>query len=141
LLRRHLIALGLVLALAAPAAAQESVWSGRLVCDPVDGFTTQALNVPFEVTVRRSVAAYARPVLSAQSARTGVWERGEGRVGPDGAVVLEGGAGGRGFLYTARYEGRLGPGATAEFTGHQDWSTDGRAFRRACRATLTRQGG
>lgn len=78
------------------------MWSGRLICDAVEGFTTQPLNVPFEVTVRRGVATYARPVLSSQSARTGVWERGEGRVGADGAVVLDGGAGGRGFLYTAR---------------------------------------
>ncbi|MFN6955224.1 MAG: hypothetical protein ACK4PG_10565 [Acetobacteraceae bacterium] len=141
MLRRYLIALGLVLAAADPAAAQDTSWSGRLTCDAVEGFTTQPLNVPFEVTVRRGVATYARPVLSSQSARTGVWERGEGRVGPDGAVVLEGGAGGRGFLYTARYEGRFGPGETAEFTGWQDWIADGRQFRRACRVTLTRQGG
>jgi hypothetical protein len=141
LLRRYLIALGLVLAAATPAAAQDAVWSGRLVCDPVEGFTTQPLNVPFEVTVRRGIATYARPVLSSQSARTGVWERGEGRVGPDGSVVLEGGAGGRGFLYRSRYEGRLGPEATAEFSGRQDWTTDGREFRRQCRATLTRSGG
>lgn len=141
MLRRYLIALGLVLAVATPAAAQDAVWSGRLVCDPVEGFTTQPLNVPFEVTVRRGVATYARPVLSSAAARTGVWERGEGRVGADGAVVLEGGAGGRGFLYSARYEGRLGPEATAEFTGHQDWQVEGREFRRPCRTTLTRQGG
>ena len=141
MLRRHLIALGLVLAAASPAAAQDSAWTGRLVCEPVEGFTTQPLNVPFEVTVRRGMATYARPVLSSLSARTGVWERGEGRVGRDGAVVLEGGAGGRGFLYTARYEGRLGPGDTAEFTGWQDGRVEGREFRRACRATLTRQGG
>ncbi|MCX7686276.1 MAG: hypothetical protein N2Z67_13510 [Acetobacteraceae bacterium] len=141
MLRRHLIALGLVLAAAAPAEAQDPVWRGRLVCDPVEGFTTQPLNVPFEVTLRRGVASYARPVLSSQSARTGVWERGEGRVGPGGAVVLQGGAGGRGFLFTARYEGRLGPGETAEFTGWQDWQVEGREFRRACRATLSLQGG
>jgi hypothetical protein len=140
LLRRYLIALAL-LAVAAPAAAQDAVWSGRLICDPVEGFTTQPLNVPFEVTVRRGVATYARPVLTSAAARTGVWERGEGRIGADGAVVLEGGAGGRGFFYVARYEGRLGPDATAEFTGRQDWTTDGREFRRPCRVTLTRQGG
>lgn len=141
MLRRYLIALGLILAAASPAAAQDAVWSGRLICDPVEGFTTQPLNVPFEVTVRRGVATYARPVLSSGAARTGVWERGEGRVGPDGAVVLEGGAGGRGFVYAARYEGRLGPDGTAEFTGRQDWTADRREFRRQCRATLTRQGG
>lgn len=140
MLRRYLITLALLCA-ASPAAAQDAVWSGRLVCDPVEGFTTQPLNVPFEVTVRRGVATYARPVLSSAAARTGVWERGEGRVGPDGAVVMEGGAGGRGFLYRARYEGRLGAGATADVTGHQDWQVDGREFRRSCRATLTRQGG
>jgi hypothetical protein len=140
LLRRYLIAL-VWLAAAAPAAAQDAVWSGRLTCDPVEGFTTQPLNVPFEVTVRRGVATYARPVLSSQAARTGVWERGEGRVGPDGAVVMQGGAGGRGFVYGARYQGRLGPETTAEFTGHQDWTVEARQFRRDCRATLTRQGG
>jgi hypothetical protein len=137
-----LAAAGLALLLAAaPAAAEDSGWHGRLLCDAVEGFTTRPLDVPFEVTVRRGLARYARPVLSAQSARTGVWERGEGRIGPDGAVVLEGGASGRGFFFTARYEGRLGPEGTADLLGWQEWESDGRRFRRACRATLSRSGG
>lgn len=141
-LARVLAAAGLaVLVVAAPAAAEDSVWHGRLLCDAVEGFTTRPLDVPFEVTVRRGLARYARPVLSVQSARTGVWERGEGRIGPDGAVVLEGGAGGRGFFFTARYEGQLGPEGTADLVGWQEWESDGRRFRRACRATLTRSGG
>jgi hypothetical protein len=85
-----------------------------------------------------AVAKYERPVLSASGARTGAWERGEGRVGVDGALVLVGGSSGRGFHYRARYEGRLGLDGEARFTGTQDWMLDDRDFTRVCAIELRR---
>jgi hypothetical protein len=85
-----------------------------------------------------AVAKYERPVLSASGARTGAWERGEGRVAADGALLLQGGSSGRGFHYRARYEGRLGADGEARFTGAQDWMLDDRDFTRVCAIELRR---
>lgn len=132
--------LAVLLCAASPLAAQsfQGVWQGRLTCDAVEGITQTPLTAPFTVRVDGAVAKYERPVLSASGARTGAWERGEGRVGADGALVLQGGASGRGFHYRARYEGRLGPDSEARLTGTQDWMLDDRDFKRLCYVELRR---
>ncbi|MCA3345955.1 MAG: hypothetical protein INF56_04005, partial [Roseomonas sp.] len=93
---------------------------------------------PFTIRVEGAVAKYERPVLSASGARTGAWERGEGRVGADGALLLQGGSSGRGFHYRARYEGRLGADSVARFTGAQDWMLADRDFTRPCAVEVRR---
>ena len=132
--------LAAMLCAASPLAAQgfNGVWQGRLTCDAVPGITQAPLAAPFTIRVDGTVAKYERPVLSASGARTGAWERGEGRVGADGALVLVGGSSGRGFHYRARYEGRLGTDGEARFTGTQDWMLDDRDFARACSVELRR---
>ena len=132
--------LAVMLCAAGPLAAQgfQGVWQGRLTCDAVDGITQAPLAAPFTIRVEGAVAKYERPVLSASGARTGAWERGEGRVGPDGALLLQGGSSGRGFHYRARYEGRLGADGVARFTGTQDWMLDDRDFRRQCAVEVRR---
>jgi hypothetical protein len=132
--------LAAMLCAASPLAAQgfNGVWQGRLTCDAVPGMTQAPLAAPFTIRVDGVVAKYERPVLSAFGARTGAWERGEGRVGADGALVLVGGSSGRGFHYRARYEGRLGTDGEARFTGTQDWMLDDRDFSRACSVELRR---
>ena len=132
--------LAILLCAASPLAAQgfNGVWQGRLTCDAVPGITQAPLAAPFTIRVDGVVAKYERPVLSASGARTGAWERGEGRVGADGALVLVGGSSGRGFHYRARYEGRLGTDGEARFTGTQDWMLDDRDFARACSVELRR---
>jgi hypothetical protein len=104
----------------------------------VEGITQAPLAAPFTIRVDGAVAKYERPVLSASGARTGAWERGEGRVGADGALLLQGGSSGRGFHYRARYEGRLGADGVARFTGAQDWMLDDRDFTRICAAEVRR---
>jgi hypothetical protein len=123
-----------MLCAAAPAAAQSfnGVWEGRLRCDAVEGMTQTPLDVVFTIRVEAGVAKYERPVLSATAARTGAWERGEGRVAADGALLLQGGSAGRGFGYRARYEGRLGADGVGRFTGTQEWILADRDFTRAC---------
>ncbi len=132
--------LAVMLCAASPLAAQgfNGVWQGRLTCDAVPGITQAPLAAPFTIRVDGAVAKYERPVLSASGARTGAWERGEGRVGADGALVLVGGSSGRGFHYRARYEGRLGADGEARFTGAQDWMLDDRDFTRICAIELRR---
>ena len=132
--------LAVMLCAAGPLAAQgfQGVWQGRLTCDAVEGITQAPLAAPFTIRVEGAVAKYERPVLSASGARTGAWERGEGRVGPDGALLLQGGSSGRGFHYRARYEGRLGADGVARFTGTQDWMLDDRDFRRQCAVEVRR---
>ena len=132
--------LAVLLCAASPLAAQgfQGVWQGRLTCDAVEGITQTPLTAPFTVRVDGAVAKYERPVLSASGARTGAWERGEGRVGADGALLLQGGSSGRGFHYRARYEGRLGVDGEARFTGAQDWMLDDRDFTRICTIELRR---
>jgi hypothetical protein len=132
--------LAAMLCAASPLAAQgfNGVWQGRLTCDAVPGITQAPLAAPFTIRVDGTAAKYERPVLSASGARTGAWERGEGRVGADGALVLVGGSSGRGFHYRARYEGKLGTDGEARFTGTQDWMLDDRDFARACSVELRR---
>ena len=132
--------LAVMLCAAGPLAAQgfQGVWQGRLTCDAVDGITQAPLAAPFTIRVEGAVAKYELPVLSASGARTGAWERGEGRVGADGALLLQGGSSGRGFHYRARYEGRLGADGVARFTGTQDWMLDDRDFRRQCAVEVRR---
>jgi hypothetical protein len=104
----------------------------------VEGITQTPLAAPFTLRVEGAVAKYERPVLSASGARTGAWERGEGRVAADGALLLQGGSSGRGFHYRARYEGRLGADGVARFTGTQDWMLTERDFARQCTVELRR---
>lgn len=132
--------LAAMLCAASPLAAQgfQGVWQGRLTCDAVEGFTQAPLDAPFTLRVEGAVAKYERPVLSASGARTGAWERGEGRVGADGVLLLQGGSSGRGFHYRARYEGRLGADGEARLTGTQDWMLAERDFARACTVQLRR---
>ena len=129
-----------MLCAASPLAAQGfgGVWQGRLTCDAVEGMTQTPLDAPFTLRVEGNVAKYERPVLSASGARTGAWERGEGRVAADGTLLLQGGSSGRGFHYRARYEGRLGADGVARFTGVQDWMLSDRDFARSCAVELRR---
>ena len=84
------------------------------------------------------MATDERPVLSASGARAGAWERGEGRVAADGTLHLQGGSSGRGFHYSAGYEGQLGADGEARFTGTQDWMLDDRDFTRVCAVEVRR---
>lgn len=132
--------LSVMLCAAGPLTAQGfgGVWQGRLTCDAVPGLTEAPLAAPLTIRVDGTVAKYERPVLSASGARTGAWERGEGRVGAEGALVLVGGSSGRGFHYRARYEGRLGADGVSQFTGAQEWMLDDRDFTRVCSIEVRR---
>ncbi len=146
---RHpiLAMLGLVLA-ATPAWAQtqppgaDATWRARLTCDPLPPITQVPLNQAITVTVQGGVARYERLIPDQHGRPTGYAERGQGTVGPDGTLTLEGLATGRSFRYTARYSGRLRGNGTGSLTGEQHWSADGAIgqLTRTCRIGLRREG-
>lgn len=130
----------LLLALAAaPALAQPVTgrWSGTIRCEPIPGVTRAPLTGPFTLTASGGAARYERPIMDPNDTNrpTAYVERGEGRIGPDGALRLTGGAQGQTFRYTAAYQGRLVANAPVELTGSQDWS-GARAGQRACTISL-----
>lgn len=139
--------LGLVVA-AAPAAAQrqspqaDATWRARLTCDPLPPITQNPLNVAITLTVQGGVARYERVVLDAQGRPTGSAERGEGPVGRDGSLTLDGLATARTYQYTARYVGRLGANGTGALEGTQEWRAGNAVgqMTRPCRMVLRREG-
>lgn len=152
MLRRAVLALPLatplVLALAAPAAAQpqrapdaDATWRARLSCDPMPPLTSRRLRVNFLLTVSGGVARYERAPLGPEDGPQGLVERGEGRVGRDGALTLEGIGTGPGVRYTARYAGRLSADGLGNLNGRQQWPAGSPAGERPrpCSIKLWRQ--
>lgn len=154
---RRALALLLLLAGCAPGAAPvaqaptarpgpavpDQVWRGTLSCDPIPGVVRTPLVQRFRLDVAGGVARYERTVLRADTGiETDIRERGEGPVGPEGAVTLHGGAAGGQYTYTAEYSGVLPPqGRAARLTGTQHWRFSRNApADRACQITLRREG-
>ena len=123
------------------AAAPDQVWRGTLRCQPIPGVVTFRLAQPIEVDVRGGVASYERTVRRGDTGgESDVHERGQGQVGPDGAVTLIGSAQSPQYQYTARYSGVLPPqGGRTTLTGAQSWHLrTASPPDRACTMTLRR---
>jgi hypothetical protein len=120
-----------------PAAGPAQGWVGRIRCAALPGRTSAPLDAEFALSLIGTLARYERNVRSPGSNAVGTlyFERGQGVVQLDGGLVLEGGAAGQGWSYTARYAGRL-VGAAAELRGAQSW--DGQP--RECVISLRRSG-
>ena len=139
--------LGLAVA-ATPAAAQrqspqaDATWRARMTCDPLPPITQNPLNQVITVTVQGGVARYERPVPDQHGRPSGYAERGEGTVGRDGSLTLDGLATARTYQYTARYVGRLGANGTGALEGTQEWRTGSAIgqLTRPCRLVLRREG-
>ncbi len=103
--------------------------------------TTKRLVQAFTLTVNGNHARYSRQVHTTYSRTESPYaEQGEGAVAADGTLTLRGGAIGRGFQYTATYQGVLPPhGGAAKLTGVQLWTTRQIAqVQRACTIDLAR---
>jgi hypothetical protein len=122
-----------------PNLAAAQTWHGQIQCVPVPGLTTKPLTGLFEVSMNGSRLTYSRPVHKADLASlSGATESGTGILAGND-ITLQGGAAGKGYSYTATYQGRMEDGR-ALLTGEQVWtaaSLSG-AFHRACHITLTR---
>lgn len=135
----------LVLSLCAgPGLAQgfDGTWNGRLRCDALNQPGQRPLDTAILVTVANGRAAFRRAVLNpADGSQTGIVEVGQGPVGADGSVTLEGGANGPRYNYTSRYAGRLSAAqGTGQLSGAQDWAATGTMSgqRRPCTIGLRR---
>jgi hypothetical protein len=143
-----LLAGAVLLLPATPAPAQtqppnaDATWRARLMCDPLPPITQNPLNQAITVTVQGGIARYERIVSDQHGRPTGYAERGQGTVGRDGALTLEGLATGRNFRYTARYSGHLRANGTGSLIGEQHWSADNAVgqLTRPCRIGLRREG-
>jgi len=127
--------------LVSTAAAQDAdsrVLGGRIRCDAIPGMTRIPLNQPFEIRLSGKQARYTRKVRRPDTSEdSGYVESGSGTVSDDGMLVLQGRAEGRGFQYTAAYEGRVDPAGAMRLTGVQHWSgTSFRSFDRSCTIEL-----
>lgn len=130
----------LLLASAAQAQGQDGSWSGRMRCDPIPNMTSGQLNAAFTMTVSGGVARYSREVQTTSGQISGRPETGQGRVGADGSVALEGGAspsGANSWAYTARYAGRIA-GDTLTLQGTQEGTVRTVPHRRPCTISLRR---
>ena len=135
---KHLYLLAILLGLFAPNIAAAQVWHGQIRCVAVPGVTTKPLVGDFEMSTNGSRLTYSRPVHKADlAAISGVAESGEGML-TRSAIKLQGGAAGKGYSYTAIYQGRIEDGY-ANLTGEQVWTTSSlsQPFHRACHITLT----
>lgn len=143
-----LLAAVLVLLLPGPAPAQparapdaDATWRARLTCDPLPPISARRLHANFLLTVAGGVARYERVLLDTEGGSASFVERGQGRVGPDGSLTLEGGATGRGVRYAARYSGRLQADGLGNLHGRQEWGPDSPVGQRTrpCGMRLWRQ--
>ena len=137
---RHVVIPLLLLAASAQAQGQDGNWSGRMRCDAIPGMTSGQLNAAFTMTVSGGVARYSREVQTASGQVSGRPETGQGRVGADGSVILEGGAspsGANAWSYTAQYTGRI-IGDTLTLQGTQDGMVRTVPHQRPCRISLRR---
>lgn len=122
----------------APNIAAADVWHGQIRCVVVPGLTTKPLVGDFEMSTNGTRLTYSRPVHKADLASlSGVAESGEGILAGN-VIKLQGGAAGKGYSYTAIYQGRI-EGGYANLAGEQVWTTSNlpKPFHRACHVTLT----
>ena len=120
--RAVVAALSLLAALsAAPAARAEGrdgTYAGTIRCEALPGM--RALRTAVTMTVEGDRVRYEREIHHPTGGPSGTFERGEGRVGPEGELTLTTQATGPAYAYEAEYRGRI-EAETAQLTGAQRW--------------------
>ena len=134
------VALAATVTLATASAEPPERFSGTLSCTK-SGFAPAARREPVTAELTSNVVRYRHTVLDDEgTAGMGV-ETGEGTIGKDGRLTLNGlwRSHSAGYAYDARYSGTLGPKG-GELSGHQVWTIEGRKAERGCTMTLSRAG-
>ena len=118
--RSAVIGLVAAVALWAQTGAQslDGSFVGTIQCDalPRQG----PLRTKVTMTVSEGVVRYERQIYHPDGTPSGIFERGQGPVGSDGAVTLKTHTAAPGYSYDAEYRGRI-EGSGARFTGTQFW--------------------
>jgi len=134
------VALAATVTLASTSAEPLERLSGTLSCSK-SAFAPAARREPVTAELKSNLVRYRHTVLDDEgTAGMGV-ETGEGTIGKDGRLTLNGiwRSHSAGYAYDARYSGTLGPKG-GEFSGHQVWTIQGRKAERSCTMTLSRAG-
>ena len=134
------VALAATVTLASASAEPPERFSGTLSCSK-SAFAPAARREPVTAELKSNVVRYRHTVLDDEgTAGIGV-ETGEGTIGKDGRLTLNGvwRSHTAGYAYDARYSGTLGPKG-GELSGHQAWTIQGRKAERSCTMTLSRAG-
>lgn len=139
--RRRVAMIGLVttMGLWAPASAQslDGSFAGLIRCDalPRQG----PLRTKVAMTLAEGLAKYEREIYHPDGSPSGVFERGQGPIGPTGEVTLKTHADAAGYSYDAEYKGRI-EGSIARFAGTQYWKIRGQTgtIPRPCTLELMR---
>lgn len=124
------------------AQAQDGSWTGRMRCDAIPNMTSGPLNAPFTMTMAGGMAHYTREVQTTAGQVSGRPETGQGRIGADGSLTLEGSAapsGQHSWAYSARYSGRI-VGDAVTLRGTQDGTVRTIPHQRPCTIMLRRGG-
>lgn len=111
-------------------------------CDPIPNMTSGQLNAPFSMTVSGGIARYTREVQTTTGQVSGRPETGQGRIGADGSLTLEGSAapsGQNSWAYSSRYSGRI-VGDAVTLQGTQDGTVRTVPHQRPCTITLRKSG-
>jgi hypothetical protein len=119
--RAAVIGLLVTIGLWTPAGAQspDGNFAGTIRCDALP--RQRPLVTKVTMTVAGSLAKYEREILDPTGGMpTGIFERGQGPVGPDGTVTLKTHADTQAYSYDAEYRGKF-EGSLARLTGTQYW--------------------
>jgi hypothetical protein len=121
----------------AGAESLDGSFAGLIRCDalPRQG----PLRTKVAMTLAEGLAKYEREIYHADGSPSGVFERGQGPIGPAGEVTLKTHADAPGYSYDAEYKGRI-EGSIARFTGTQYWKIRGQTgtIPRPCTLELMR---
>jgi hypothetical protein len=127
--------------LSIPAAAQslDGNYTGLIRCDALP--RQRPLRTQVTMTVAEGQARYEREIYHPNGGPSGVFERGQGPIGPDGEVALKTHTAAAGYTYDAEYRGRI-EGRLARLSGPQYWKIRGETgtIPRVCTLELMRSG-
>jgi hypothetical protein len=137
--RATVIGLAAVIGLWVQAGAEslDGSFAGLIRCDalPRQG----PLRTKVAMTLAEGLAKYEREIYHPDGSPSGVFERGQGPIGPAGEVTLKTHTDAPGYSYDAEYKGRI-EGSIARFTGTQYWKIRGQTgtIPRPCTLELMR---
>lgn len=121
----------------AGAQTRDGSFAGMIQCEALPGL--RPLRTQVTMTVAAGQARYEREIQHPTGGPSGIFERGEGPIGPAGEVTLRTRAAAPGYSYEAEYKGRIEE-TTARLAGTQRWKLrqETGTILRSCSLDLTR---
>jgi hypothetical protein len=135
--RHAVLAAAMMIAMAAPAAAQvlDATYRGTMICDKLP-FTSDKMREAIEVTIAGGTLRYTHVVRLTKVAVEAAAEQGTGTI--DGQKIsLQGGWKGGSRSYEAKYSGGF-VRRSATLKGTQTWADGGKTVTRACSGAIKR---